>query len=156
MKKYMLYGNGGHAKVIRDLIHLLKGEIVYIFDCDHPYDPSLFPDAELVIAIGDSQIRHRISNEVTHKLATLIHPTAVLAENVIVGEGTVILANAVIQPNSIIGKNSIINSTVVIDHDVVIGEFVSVYPHTYIGGEAIISDHKVIEPHTVIKRKTVI
>lgn len=156
MKKYILYGNGGHAKVLKNLIHLLEGEIVHIFDHDNPYDPQIHPDAELIIAVGDSKIRERISKEVLHPFAILIHPRAILANDVKVGEGTVILANTVIQPDSVIGKHSVINASVVIDHDVLIGDFVTIYPNTYIGGECRISDHILVEPNAVIKRKTVL
>lgn len=156
MKQYILYGNGGHARVLKDLIQLLGGEVVYIFDNDNPYNPEIFPNAELIIAIGNSEIREKISLEVSHQFGKLIHPRAVLANDVEVGEGTVVLANAVIQAGSKIGKHCIINSSIVIDHDVIIGNFVSIYPNSYIGGEAQITNHRTIEPNSVVERFSIV
>lgn len=156
MKQYILYGNGGHARVIKDLIHLLGGEVVHVFDSENQYNPEVFPKAELIIAIGNSEIREKISQEVSHQFGKLIHPKAVLANDVEVGEGTVILANAVIQAGAKIGKHCILNASIVIDHDVMIGSYVSIYPNSYIGGEAQITNHKIIDPNTVVERQTII
>lgn len=155
-KQYILYGNGGHARVVKDLIHLLGGEVVHMFDNNNPYDPDVFPHAKLFVAIGNSEVREKISLEVSHSFATLIHPKAVLANDVQVGEGTVVLANAVIQAGSKIGKHCIINSSIVIDHDVIIGNFVSIYPNSYIGGETQITNHRTIEPSSVVERLSIV
>lgn len=156
MKQYILYGNGGHARVLKDLIHLLGGEVVHVFDSENPYNAEIFPNVELIIAIGNSEIREKISQEVCHQFAKLIHPKAVLANDVEVGEGTVILANAVIQAGVKIGIHCILNASTTIDHDVIIGNFVSIYPNSYIGGEAQITNHKTIDPNTVVERQTIV
>lgn len=156
MNNFLLYGNGGHARVIRDTIEKLGGKVVYIFDQDNPYNPSLFSDAKLIIAIGNSEIRERISLEVKHRIGTIIHPNAIIANDVIIDEGTVVLANAVIQSGSKIGKHCIINAAVVVDHDVRIEDFVSIYPNAYLGGESIITKHKTIDPNTTVKRNVII
>lgn len=155
-KEYILFGNGGHSRVLKDLIELLNGEVVHVFDNDNPYNPDIFPNATLIIAIGNTKIREKITKEIKHKLGILIHPSAVVSKNVQIGEGTVILANSVIQTGSKIGRHIIVNACVVIDHDVIIEDFVNIYPNAYIGGEAKISDHITIEPNTVIPRLTIV
>lgn len=155
MRQYILYGNGGHARVLKDLIQLLDGDVVHIFDNDNRYDETVFPDVQLIIAIGNSKIREKVSTEIRHSLATLIHPKASIANDVIIGEGSVVLANAVVQAGCKIGKHCIINASAVIDHDVEIGDFVSIYPNAYIGGEAKITDHKIIEANAVVERQTI-
>ena len=155
-KEYILFGNGGHSRVLKDLIELLNGEVVHVFDNDNPYKSDIFPNATLIIAIGNTKIREKITKEIKHKSGILIHPSAVVSKNVQIAEGTVILANSVIQTGSKIGRHIIVNACVVIDHDVIIEDFVNIYPNAYIGGEAKISDHITIEPNTVIPRLTIV
>lgn len=154
MQEFVLYGNGGHGRVIKDAIEKLGDKVVYFFDQDNPYNPSLFPDAKLIIAIGNSEFRERISLEVKHRIGIIIHPNAIIANDVTIDEGTVVLANAVIQSGAKIGKHCIINAAVVVDHDVIIEDFVSIYPNSYIGGGSIITNHKTIEPNISITRNT--
>lgn len=155
MKQFVLYGFGGHGRVVKDAIVKLGGEIVHIFDENNIYNSSIFPDAELIIAIGNNEIRKIIACQVSHKLGTLIHPNAILGQDVIIEKGSVIFANAVIQSGSRIGKNCIINANVTIDHDVILEDNVSVYPGAYIGGGAKISECKTVEPNAVVTRNTI-
>ena len=156
MKEFVLYGNGGHARVVHDLIQKLGGKVMAIFDHENIYNPSIFSDAEMVICIGNNEIRKKIAIEVRHKFATLIHPNATLANNVKIDEGSVIFANAVLQTNVIIGKHVIVNASATIDHDVNIGNFASIYPNSYIGSGARITEGKTIEPNQVVMRNAII
>nr|WP_297306871.1 transferase [uncultured Flavobacterium sp.] len=155
MKNYILYGFGGHGRVIKDAINKLGATVVHIFDNEHPYRNDIFPDAELIIAIGNNDIRAEIASVVQHKLGIIIHPTAVIATDVVIGVGTVVLANAVIQTGAVIGKNCIINANVTIDHDVQIANNVSIYPGAYIGGEAKITECKTINANFVVPRNSI-
>ena len=156
MKKYILYGFGGHGKVIKDAIEKLGHQVIHIFDNENPYDKNIYPESEIIIAIGNNEIRDKISKEISHKLGVIIHPDASIALDAIIEEGTVILANAVIQSGVSIGKNCIINANVTIDHEVIINDFVSVYPGTYIGGNCEITSFKTINPNTTILRNAII
>ncbi|MBX9449979.1 MAG: hypothetical protein KL787_09810 [Taibaiella sp.] len=157
--EFKIYGRGGHARVLRDLIeqkgYLFGGnfddadpELEYIFNVN---DKSL-----LVIGIGNNQLREQISKKVQHLFGTLIHPKADVASSASIGEGTTILSGAVIQPGAKVGKHVIINANVVVDHDAVIGDFVSIYPGTYVGGAAVIKAGITIPANSVIKRDTVL
>jgi len=150
MRKFVLYGSGGHARVVTDLITQLGGKVMVCFDNEHPYDPTCFPDAELIIAIGNSEARKRIANEVQHRLATLVHPWAYVAADVELGEGTVVLANATVQAAVKLGKHAIINANVTVDHDAVIGNFVTTYPGAYIAGGIKVPDGSRVESNQVI------
>ncbi|AQW91229.1 transferase [Elizabethkingia anophelis] len=155
MQEFVLYGNGGHSRVIQDLIVKLGGKVLEIFDEKNVYNPHIFPQAKMIICIGNNEIRKKTSLGIMHEFATLVHPNAILADNIEIGEGTVILANAVLQAGTKIGKHAIINANTTIDHDVVIENFVSIYPNSYIGGEAYITENKTVEPNQVIRRNTV-
>lgn len=150
--RYLLLGNGGHARVIKDLIEKINGTVAHVFNNDSEYDTDLEPGLPLVIAIGNNEIRQSIVKKVKHFMPSLVHPSAQLAAEVSLGAGTVVLANAVIQAGAVIGAHCLINANVVIDHEAQLGDFVNVYPNTYIGGAAIISDHTTIAPGTIIAR----
>src|SRR5690606_19710868 len=111
--EFKVYGTGGHAKVLKDLIiqqgYLFGGnfddadpELEYIFNVN---DKSL-----LVIGIGNNELRVQIAKRVFHKFGTLIHPKADVSSSASIGEGTVILAGAVVQAGAKIGRHVIINA----------------------------------------------
>lgn len=155
--EYKIYGRGGHAKVLKDLI-LLKGHLFGgNFDDADPDLNYIYNEndtASLIIGVGNNQLRRSIAERVQHQFGTLIHPSAYVAHDAVIGEGTVILAGAVIQAGAHIGKHVIINANVVVDHDAVIEDFVSIYPGAYIGGGAIIRSGVTLEANSVITRNS--
>ncbi|MBO9732315.1 MAG: hypothetical protein J7623_26975 [Chitinophaga sp.] len=170
----VIYGAGGHASVLTDLVRGNGGEVLTLFTDQEGhasavhYETSLYPDAPLVIGIGNNQARERLAASVSHSIASLFHADASIAADVTIGEGTVVLARAVIQSNCSIGKHVIINAGAVIDHDAVIGDFVHVAANAYVGGGAqigrgasigagaIIMRHAVIQAGSVIPPLTVV
>lgn len=168
MKNYVIYGAGGHANVIADLVQLNSGELTCFFDDSPtagtdqsqvpaiPYQADAYQQAKLVIGIGHNGVREKLAQRVSHPIATLIHPTAAMATSAQVGEGTVVLARSVIQANTSIGKHCIINAGACVDHDAVIEDFVHIAPNAYIGGGAIIRKGALIGAGAVIMRNTVI
>lgn len=156
MKEYIIIGNGGYSKIVADLITKTGGNIVQICESDDEYNEQLFPNAEVVIAIGNNEIRKKIASKVKHKHTILIHPTAVIANEVKIGEGTVVLANAVIQADAQIGCFTIVQSNATIDHEVILEDFVMIYPGAYLGGQAKITVGKTILPNEVVERFTIV
>lgn len=150
--RYLLLGNGGHARVVKDLIERTSASVLHVFNDDTEYDACCEPDLPLMIAIGNNKVRKSIAAKVKHTMPALVHPSAQLAADVIIGAGTVILANAVIQAGAKIGKHCLINANVVIDHEAEVGDFVNIYPNVYIGGAAKIGDLISIDPGTIIAR----
>jgi len=147
MSDWIIYGGGGHARVIGEAIKLNNDELVAYFDDNKDlslingvpissYHESIEQQAKLIIGIGNNEIRRNISKYIVHEFGTVVHPKAVVAADVVIGEGSVILAGAVIQSGAIIGKHVVINANVTVDHDAVIGDFCSIYPNSYIGGGA--------------------
>lgn len=166
-KSFLIYGAGGHARVIADAIQLNGGKVVAFID-DNPiatvidnikvknYDRESDKEAALVIGIGDNNIRRKIGASVGHSPAIIIHPGAVVAKDVTIGEGTVVLANAVIQTGAVVGKHVIVNANVCIDHDAVIEDYCHIYPNSYIGGGAVIRSGITIQAGSTVARNTVI
>lgn len=71
---------------------------------------------------------------------TVVHPSAVIASDVAIGEGAQIMAGAVIQPGSTIGLNTIVNTKASVDHDCHIGSHVHISPGVTLSGDVRIGD----------------
>lgn len=162
---YVIYGAGGHARVLQDLISALpeQDKLLHFFqdaqgvpECKgvpvSPYNPDLEADAKMVLGIGSSSVRKLLAQKVSHAWGTLIHPSAVIAGDVEIGAGTVVLAGAVIQAGARIGAHTIINANVTVDHDAFVGDFVTTYPGVYIGAESRIAEGTLIHANAVIMR----
>ena len=159
MKKIGIIGAGGHARVIADaLSHSDEYLLTGFFDDSIAVGEVVFGEIKVLgtledftskriqldacsIGIGDNGIRRKLVSETTGvSWATIIHPKAIIATNVVIGQGAVILAGAVINSNSEIGRHSIINSNVVVDHDCRVGEFSHLAIGTLLGSNSIVSE----------------
>lgn len=162
--QYLIYGAGGHARVLADLILNINGKVMAFID-DRSSLPELnnipvkrydhsYPEAQIVIGIGNNKTRKKIAESLLHKAAVIIHSSAIIASDVEIGEGTVILANAVVQTGARIGKHVIINANTCIDHDSEIGDYAHICPNVYIGGATVIGAGTTITAGKVISRLT--
>ncbi|MEK9627549.1 MAG: acetyltransferase [Nitrospinota bacterium] len=164
MKKIVLFGSGGHAKVIADIIEKeSRCKICGIIDPQKSIGskilgyPVLGTENELpniikkfcidggIIAIGDNWKRHLIA-QIVLKLApefkffSTIHPSAQIAKQVTLGKGTVVMPGAVINPGTKIGEFCIINTNSSIDHDNIVGNYSSIMPNAATGGNVKVGD----------------
>ncbi|MBS4220182.1 acetyltransferase [Bacillus sp. FJAT-49711] len=151
----VLIGDGGHGKVVQDLVLLHKNiKLVAFLDDKHTevckkgnliVGPisfadtimSMFQDVKFVISIGDNQVRKKIINKLNLPhiyYATLIHPTATISPSAAIGYGSVIMAHAVIDADSHIGDHVIINTSSVVEHDNIVGDFVHLSPSATLTG----------------------
>ena len=166
MEKLSIIGASGHGKVVADIAKLNGYTDIAFTDnntkikkCGEwpvigPDDMLAKRDGDLIPAVGNGKIRKRIMElNSSRNFVTLVHPSAVIAEDVEIGEGTVVMAGAVVNPGTIIGKGCIINTCSSIDHDCNISDFchISVGAHlcgtvnigegTWIGAGAIVSNN---------------
>ncbi|WP_430615328.1 acetyltransferase [Flavobacterium sp. JP2137] len=139
---WLIYGKGGHARVVADAILKEQATAVihYFDDAEFPYNSSFESESPIVIAIGNNSVREKIAKELKHAVATVIHPSAQIASEVIIGEGTVVLANAVIQTGCIIGKHCIINANATIDHDCKLSDYVHISPNVALAGNVVVKE----------------
>ena len=141
-KKLVIIGASGHGKVVADIAKKTGyHEIVFLDDNENIHECGGYPvvgrshevetiNADVIVGIGNASIRKKIQKSIPErKMATLIHPSAVVAEDVIIGVGTVIMAGTVINPGARIGKGCIINTCASIDQDCNVGDYV----HTAVG-----------------------
>jgi NDP-sugar pyrophosphorylase family protein len=115
-----IFGIGGHSKVVIDVAKLIGVSISSFFDdnplshntefCDVKVIGSIldFIEGNAIIAIGDNKSRKIIVERVSKaSWQTIIHPSAIISKDVVIGEGSVIMAGAIIQTGTKIGKHSI-------------------------------------------------
>lgn len=153
LKKLVIIGASGHGKVIAD-IAVKNGydEIVFLDDDENVLECGHYPvvgkstdardfDADIIIGIGNAGVRKRIQESIDeNKLVTLIHPDAVVAEDVVIGAGTVVMAGAVINPGAKIGKGCIINTSSSVDHDCVVDDYVHIAVGSHLCGTVMVAN----------------
>lgn len=144
--KMLLYGAGGHAKVILECLDALGVEVIGLFDDNpsvidffnlkvfHGYKKSIHPDIELIVSVGNNRIRAKLVSMINHSFGQLIHTSAQISKWAKIGCGSVVFQNSVIQPSAEIGKHCIVNTSSVVEHDCILQNFVHISPHTTLSG----------------------
>ena len=149
-KNVIILGASGHAKVIADIVvksgdnligflddnKEIKNKVIFdnkkvigtIIDCYN------YPDVYFIIGIGSNKIRRTISKKYNLNWYTAIHPNAIIADDVEIGEGTVVMAGTIINIGTKIGKHCIINTSSSIDHDNILEDFVHISPGAHLAG----------------------
>ena len=155
MKKLVIIGASGHGKVVADIaIKNGYNKIIFLDDDESIHECGGYPivgksseggtiDADVIIGIGNAGARKRIQESIPdEKLVTLIHPDAVVAEDVVIGKGAVVMAGAVINPGVRIGKGCIINTCSSADHDCEVGDYVHIAVGSHLCGTVNVGDKK--------------
>ena len=156
MNSLIIIGASGHGKVVADIARLNGyDDIAFLDDAPSLVKPLGYPilgkvsafldhlDSDFIVAIGNSDARRRIQNELNGagaELATLIHPSAVVAHDAVICPGSVVMATAVLNPSSRVGTGCIINTGATVDHDCLIGDFVHVSVGAHLAGAVSIGD----------------
>lgn len=188
--KIIIIGNGSFAKLVYYYLTEYSAKEVCAFSVDNEYiqekrlelDGKEIPvvpfeslnefypatDFDIILGIGYSQM-----NDVRKKMfftckakgyniASFIHPTCVIAKNVILGEGNIILENSIIQPFVKIGNGNLLWHNVKISHDDKIGDFnmfaqnaslsgfVNVGQNCFFGNSSVVLDRKNIADYTLV------
>jgi sugar O-acyltransferase (sialic acid O-acetyltransferase NeuD family) len=156
-RKIILWGGGGHALVVADILRCQGGwEIVgFLDDADADRRGEAFGGATIlggreqlarlreqgvghaIVAFGDCAARLELADVVRRhgfELATAVHPRSTVARDVSIGAGTVIAAGAILNPAARLGENVIINTAASVDHECVIEDGAHVSPGAHLGG----------------------
>lgn len=157
----ILYGAGGHCKVVMDIVGANGLEIAKIHDDNPKHDefmdvPCSFPSGvydKAIITIGNCQIRKKITEKIKVKeFIRAIHPFTCISKNSTIGEGTVIMQGAIVQAGTSIGKHCNINTKASVDHDCKLSDFVHIAPGATICGEVEIGECTWIGAGAVVKQ----
>ena len=158
MYQLIIIGASGHGKVVADIARLCGYKKIDFLDdnqslknCGTYKVIGLVKDLKkyindmtcFFVAIGDNKIRKLIQNEIEAlggKIGTLIHPDAVIANDVEIGRGSVLMAGTVINSGAIIGNGCVINTASSVDHDCKVGEFVHIAVGAHLSGSVKIQE----------------
>ena len=108
------------------------------------YSQGIHADKSIVIAVGDNKLRSRIARKIRHNFANVIHPTAIIDENVEIGKGSVVMHGSILQTGTTIGYHVIVNTRVLIDHDCKIADFVHLAPGVVLCGGVRVGENTLI------------
>ena len=149
--RLVIIGASGHGKVVADIAVLNEyKDIVFLDDNKDIKECGGFPvvgksteapEGDLFVAVGNAAIRKRLMERYgDRRQPVLIHPDAVVAQGVEIGEGSVIMAGTVINPGAKIGRGVIVNTTSSIDHDCSLGDYVHVAVGAHLCGTVSVGD----------------
>jgi sugar O-acyltransferase (sialic acid O-acetyltransferase NeuD family) len=179
MKKILVVGGGGHAKVLISIIKKLKEYEVLgytdfndngkILDVNYlGKDEGLAdilhsnPNCYAAIGIGGGEINYKRKEifdylkKIGFNLPCIASPNAIINEEVSIGEGSVIFDGAIINAYSEIGVGVIVNTNTTVEHDCKIGDYVHIAPGVTINGGVKIGNYSFIGAGaTIIQYKTI-
>ena len=156
--RIIIVGAGGHAQVIADAVLAARAagaaiELAGFVDDDRALQGQLrlgaavlgtveslaqLPHDGIVVAIGANNVRAHVFEQLRacgETLVTVIHPSAVIASDVVIGPGAMICAGVIVNTGTRIGDNVILNTGSTIDHHNDIGAHVHIAPGVHLGGE---------------------
>ncbi|MGL5056525.1 MAG: acetyltransferase [Fusobacteriaceae bacterium] len=158
MKKVIIIGAGGHAKVVIDIIlqrqKRLNDNVEIIGILDDSFSETeekrlfeipvigkldkileLSKDIFYIIAIGNNKIRKKLAEKYSSiNYITTIHPSSIIAEKVEIDLGTVVMAGAIVNSYTKIGKHCIINTGSIVEHDNILSDYVHISPNATLCG----------------------
>jgi acetyltransferase EpsM len=157
-ESFLVFGGGGHAKVVIDALLASGCEILGCYD-DNPAllgreivqgvpvvgGSSTMLAAwkkgrKVVIAIGENRLRRRLSSLWEVDYGVTAAPSVVLGRGVKIGVGTMLLPSATVNIDTFIGCHAILNTSCSIDHDCRIGDYAHVAPGCALGGKVTLGE----------------
>lgn len=152
----VVIGGGGHASVLVGVLKLLDAKILgytaldpsqdlglaYLGD-DKTFLSSFKPESVCLVnglgsvSVNGNRTRGLVYNQykkLGFTFLTLIHPSAIIANEVHLGEGAQLMAGSILQSKSSIGNNTIVNTGAKIDHHSILGDHVHVAPGATVCG----------------------
>lgn len=151
--KLTIIGASGQGKVVADIAEKTGYDEIEFLDDDltikhcgkwpvtGPALKAADIDHDLFVAIGDAAIREELMHCFHDRhFPVLVHPSAVVAENVVIGNGTVVMAGAVINPGASLGRGCIVNTCASVDHDCLLGDYSHVAVGAHLSGTVILGE----------------
>lgn len=168
-QKVILIGAGGHAAVLAEIV-LASADLSLFGFVDNDPDASISEflsqkgatviggddtleahreNAHFHLAIGMRipEVRQKLMSRIEEldlALVSIVHPTAVTASSISLGDGVAVMANATIQTNAQVGNFCCINTGAIVDHDCRLGRNVFVQPGACLGGSVTVGDNTMI------------
>jgi len=160
-RKWIVVGAGGHGMVVAETIELMGDEVVCFWDDDQSkkscngymvvnHENVFTEDLEVVIAIGNNEVRKRIAAKGFKNDYPVIHPLALISRSARIAAGTMVLPGAIVNAQASIGKYCILNTNSSVDHECVIGDFVHIAPGAVLAGNVEVGEGSLIGMGAVV------
>ncbi|MCP4914375.1 MAG: acetyltransferase [Oligoflexia bacterium] len=165
-KTIYIIGDGGHAKVLKDCCELYKVEAKFI-SLKESSNPNINEsdflkladenEVNVILGIGSTNLNsnrdkiiEKYSNHKNIRFTTLVHPTAIISRDVVIGNGSYIGAGAILCPNSKVGNHCIINTGAIIEHDSIIKNYTHVACGSVCLGASTVGENSLIGANATI------
>lgn len=168
-----VFGAGGHAKVVLDVIEKqgiyktvslfddeesLRGTEFYGYPVvggrkDIAFGRKSLTAAKCIIAIGDNRTRLEVAEWMlgqSFELITAAHCSSQLARGVTLGPNTVVMAGSIINSDATIGASVIINTAASVDHDCLISDGVHIAPGCHLCGNVTVGEGAFLGAGTIV------
>lgn len=157
----VLFGAGGHGKVVLDALRSMRIEPDLVADDDamrkelcgvpvyhRPEAVQRMPSRfRFIVAVGDNRDRARLYDELVERggvAFSVVHLHAIISPLAVIGGGTLVCAGTVVNPGAIIGVNCILNTACSVDHDCLVGDHVHICPGVRLAGNVVVGGGSVI------------
>jgi sugar O-acyltransferase (sialic acid O-acetyltransferase NeuD family) len=157
----IIFGGGGHAKVVLDTLQQTGICVQGIIDNKYqgelfgvkryPNIPDHLASSPAIIAIGDNRVRKRIAENFNLKFTSAVHPTALVSAHASFGEGAMVLHRSIIQAGATLGRHVIVNTAAQIDHDCTIGDYAHLAPGSILCGTISVGEGTLVGAGAVVK-----
>lgn len=160
MSDYLVWGGGGHGKVVAEAARESGLSIAGFVDADEskkgmaiePGGASVIMSetqlletllsnklppglAGIILGVGNNRDRARCRLAAAENLLpVVVHPAAVVSRNATLGPGTVVMAAAVINADTRTGAGVVVNTGAIVEHDCTIGDDSHIAPGAVIAG----------------------
>jgi UDP-N-acetylbacillosamine N-acetyltransferase len=161
--KIVIFGCGGHARSVADVILTHKSYSILCFVDDNALDNetiygfgvkkriTLNHSEICIVAIGDNAKRKRVFESIDWRhLVSVISDFACVSELSTIHHGAFIGNACHIGPEAVIGENTIINTASIIEHEVTIGNHCHIAPNVTICGKTSVGDLSFIGAGAVV------
>jgi sugar O-acyltransferase (sialic acid O-acetyltransferase NeuD family) len=157
--RYLVWGAGGHGRVVADLVRATGAVLAGFADLGLPVGEEAEPGGGRVVvsetelrallargelpagcdavvpAIGDNALRWAAYEALGDRVApALVHPTAVLSPSARVERGAVVMPGAVLNAVARVGPAAIVNTAAVVEHDCTLGPGAHLSPGAVLAG----------------------
>jgi sugar O-acyltransferase (sialic acid O-acetyltransferase NeuD family) len=171
-EKLVVFGAGGHAKVVIDIIERQGTyEIAGLLDDGLKHQgkrffgyPMLGTRAELpalfsaqirhaIVTIGDNASRAAVAAYLDQhgwRFASAVHPRASIGRGVKIGPGSVVMAGCVVNADAYLGGQVIINTGATVDHDCRIEDAVHIAPGCHLCGGVSVGQGSLVGAGTTV------
>jgi sugar O-acyltransferase (sialic acid O-acetyltransferase NeuD family) len=163
IQKLAIFGAGGFGREVKMLIDQInakerKFECIGFFDDDPnlPFQINGLPflggldvlnktksKLGVAISVGDPELKKNLVQKIKNPniyFPKLIHPTALVGEEVVIGDGVIICAGVIVTVNIHIGSHVVLNLNCTVGHDCSLGDYAAMMPAVNVSGDVTIGE----------------